>query len=114
MKSAFATLKITDYSIIEGSDGIDLLNIVRNDKANTIKIVFTDENMEYLNGSDTVRIIKKLEDKAMINKYFYASVTAFEDEETRNNIMKSGINSIISKPCTKSTILSFLKNIKLN
>ena len=114
VKSAFATLKITDYSIIEGSDGIDLLNIVRNDKANTIKIVFTDENMEYLNGSDTVRIIKKLEDKAMINKYFYASVTAFEDEETRNNIMKSGINSIISKPCTKSTILSYLKNIKLD
>ena len=114
VKKVFETLKISDYSIIQGSDGIDLLNIVRKDKINAIKLVFTDENMEYLNGSETVKIIRKLEDKGMINKYFYASVTAYEDQETRNNILKSGINTIISKPCTKSTLLSIMKNIILD
>ena len=106
-------MKIEDYLIIEGSDGIDLINIVKNDKGNKIKCILLDENMEYLNGSETVKILRKLEEKNVINKYNYVSVTAFDDQETKNNIIKSGINSILSKPCTKSSLINVVKKLNI-
>ena len=65
--------------------------------------------MMYLNGSEAVRIIRKLEEDYKIPNYKIISVTAFDDEETRNNIVNSGINTILSKPCSKSEILKILK-----
>ena len=67
--------------------------------------------MEYLNGSDAVKFIRKLEEKSKINNYHIISITAFDDQETKNTIMKSGMNSIISKPCTKSSLINIFKNI---
>ncbi len=99
---------IENFQILEGSDGIDLLNILRNDSFGQIKVIFIDENMEYLNGSETVSIERKLEEKKKIKNYKIASVTAFDDVNTRENILKSGANTIISKPCTKSDITNVL------
>ena len=76
-------------------------------------VVELDENMEYLNGSETVKILRKLEEKNVINKYNYVSVTAFDDQETKNNIIKSGINSILSKPCTKSSLINVVKKLNI-
>ena len=113
LKIVLSSMKIEDYLIIEGSDGIDLINIVKNDKGNKIKCILLDENMEYLNGSETVKILRKLEEKNVINKYNYVSVTAFDDQETKNNIIKSGINSILSKPCTKSSLINVVKKLNI-
>ena len=60
IKNVMSTLNIRDFKIIEGSDGIDLLNLVRSDKDHKIKYIFTDENMIYLNGSKAVWLIRKL------------------------------------------------------
>ena len=80
--------------IIEGSDGIELLNIVMKDKNNRIKYIFTDENMEFLNGSEAIRILIKLENNKKIQKYQISSIKTFDDSETRNNILNSGVDSI--------------------
>ena len=42
-------LNLTNFTIIEGSDGIDLLNLVRSDNNYRIKFIFIDEDMMYLN-----------------------------------------------------------------
>ena len=109
IKNVISMLNLTNFSIIEGSDGIDLLNLVRSDNNYRIKFIFTDENMMYLNGSEAFRIIRKLEEDDKIHNYKIISVPAFDDEETRNNIVNSGINTILSKPCSKSEILKILK-----
>ena len=111
IKNVLKTLKINDVDIIEGSDGIDLLNMVRSDKSYKIKSIFIDENMEYLNGSDAIKIVRKMEDNKKVRVYNLVSITAFEDNESKNRILSSGANSIISKPCTKSDITKILSNL---
>ncbi len=110
IKSAFLTLKLQDYEIIEGSDGIDLLNFVRLDHEGRIKIIFTDENMEYINGSEAIKIMRKLEENKKIKNYEIASITAFDDNLTKKKILDSGANLVISKPASKSEILKAVQN----
>jgi DNA-binding NarL/FixJ family response regulator len=111
IKKALSALNINDCNIIEGSDGIDLLNIVRKDEKCKIKCILIDENMEYLNGSEAVKIIRKLEQNNKIKSQHIVSITAFDDIGTRKNILDSGVNTILSKPCTKSNIIEILRNV---
>ena len=108
IKNVLLILKIYDIEIIELSDGIELLNVIIKDKNYQIIYIFTDENMEFLNGSETVRIIRKMEANNKIQNYPIASITAFEDTQTRENIRNSGVNSILTKPCNKSDITNLL------
>ena len=106
--------QINDIEIIELCDGIELLNTVIKDKSNLIKCIFSDENMEFMNGSEAIRIIRKLEGNNRIPCYRIVSITAFEDIETKNYLSKSGFNSILIKPCTKSNIRNILQNLIIN
>jgi signal transduction histidine kinase/CheY-like chemotaxis protein len=96
------------YEVVEYSDGLDILNAVRLDKEKRIKLIFTDENMEYLNGSEAVQILRKFEDNKRINFYPIISITAFDDKISKNRILSSGINTILSKPCSKTAIYNIL------
>ena len=101
-----------DYDIIEGSDGIELLNIIRLDKDNKIKCIFLDENMEYLNGSETISILRKLEHEEKIMKYYIVSITALDDQFSINKVIYSGVDKIIPKPCSKSDLKKIIFNLK--
>jgi signal transduction histidine kinase len=109
IRSILISTKSFSYQIIECSDGIELLNIVKNDKKNKVKLILIDENMEYLNGSDTVKILRNLEDDKKINSYNIISITSFDDKETKSKILKSGLNEVITKPCTKSELKTIFK-----
>jgi len=98
------------YDIVECSDGIELLNLVRLDAGNQIKLILNDENMEYLNGSESVKIIRILEENKKIKYHHIVSITAFDDQQTKERILNSGVNSIITKPCTKSDLSKLLSN----
>ena len=104
-----SNLKMNDFRVVEGCDGIDLLKLVISDKNYRIKYIFTDENMMYLNGSEAVKLIRRFEHDKKIKNYKIISVTAFDDEETRKNIISSGIDEILIKPCTKFDLLNILK-----
>ena len=67
--------------------------------------------MEFINGSEAVRILRKLENFKKIQKYPIISITAFDDPETRNRIKNSGVDSILSKPCTKNEIRKILSTL---
>ncbi len=105
-------LEMDDFRFIEASDGIDLLNIIKTDTKNKIKCIFLDENMEYVNGSEAVKIIRHLEAKKKIPSYNIVSTTAFDDVQTLNNIKDAGFNLILHKPCSKSTITEVINNLK--
>ena len=103
-----------EFEIIEGADGIDALKfIIDKGLINKIKAVFIDENMEYLNGSESVGIMRKLQKMNKTSKFSIASVTAFEDATMKNYIKNSGMDEVYSKPLSRSQFLDFLDKYKI-
>jgi CheY-like chemotaxis protein len=102
----------TEFEVLEGRDGVDIIFQMVNDQSNNnrIKCVITDENMEYINGSYAIQIIRKLEKERKIRNVPIASITAFEDETIRELISKAGADMILSKPCNNKSILKFLED----
>ena len=103
------------FNIIACADGIDILKLIMDDQAegNKISYVFTDENMDYMNGSKAAETLFELKKENRIKDVQIFSVTAFEDEETRKKITKSGINDIFSKPLNKQIILGCIEKYKI-
>jgi CheY-like chemotaxis protein len=46
--------KFTQLRILEGDDGTELINLVQDNSENLIKLIFTDENMTKVEGSEAV------------------------------------------------------------
>jgi CheY-like chemotaxis protein len=105
------SLNMENFSFIEASDGIDLLNIIKTDYSKRIKCIFVDENMEYLNGSEAVKIIRNLENNKKIPQFKMVSITAFDDLETKKNILGAGFDLIVPKPCSKSILTEILNDL---
>jgi len=103
------------YDIVECGDGIEILKCLMEDQliGNKIKAVFTDENMEYMNGSKAVTYLKEIEKGGKIHRCNYFSITAFVDEEHKKSILNSGFDLIITKPITKTKIMEVFKNYNL-
>ena len=70
---------------------------------NRIKYVFTDENMNYFNGSDSIKLLKNLEKMNKIKKLpKFVSVSAEDDEAFKENLIKLGFSFLLPKnPSTK-------------
>ena len=51
-----------DLEVITGSDGVDIIKNVIDDQTNgnLIKCIITDENMEYIKGSEAIRFLRSL------------------------------------------------------
>ncbi len=107
--------KENEFEIIEGRDGIDILYNIINDQSNynEIKCVITDENMEYLNGSEAIHIIRNLEKNKKIKNIVIGSISAFQDEFNLSKIKSSGTDRILQKPCTVNIIKDFLTEYKI-
>ena len=104
----------TNFEIITGEDGIDALKLVIDVKiGKKIKALFIDENMEYLNGSESVSIIRRLQKFDKISKFFIASVTSFEDDDTKNTLKRSGMDDVFSKPMSKNQLIDFFDKYKI-
>jgi CheY-like chemotaxis protein len=90
-------------------DGIDLLNSIKKSRSEAeidIKMIFIDENMDFLNGSETVLLLKKFERNGKIKKIPIISVTAFDDKDNLSTILSSGVDKIISKPVSLQILLN--------
>jgi len=100
-----------DIDIELGEDGIDLLNQVINSQRQgfTYTLIFVDENMNFMNGSKAIGIIRELEKDQKIKRNNIVTVTAFEDEATKSNIMNAGSDIILSKPCRASKIRELME-----
>jgi len=102
------------FEIIEGNDGIDILSsIVANQANGLLKCTFTDENMEYFNGTEAIKLVRKLERENKISKNVIVSTTSYEDEASKNYIISAGADSIIGKPYSKNQILTMLRKFSI-
>lgn len=100
------------FEIVQGRDGIDTLKYVIDDADSLVRIVFTDEHMEYMNGSESARLIKRyFKEKKIQNDIHFVSITCFTDESNTTNIRNSGIDYVINKPATEQKILEVLNCI---
>lgn len=97
------------YVIEELQDGIDIVYEIIKDVNNDIKFVFTDENMDFLNGSKAIEILNDLYHENKIEKVTYVCVTGFDAPEVKDMIRNSGADYVISKPPDPAEIEKILK-----
>jgi CheY-like chemotaxis protein len=104
-----------DYEILTGSDGIDLLNFIRDDEmdGNLIKCIITDENMEFMNGSQAAQIIRNLVEKGSIKPVNIITSTCNEDEITKKRILESGSQCVITKPIDTAELEAMFKKLNI-
>ena len=105
----------SDMEIIVASDGSEMVhNIIQDQyKGNEIKCIFTDENMEYLNGSEAIRIIRNLENRRKVKFVNIISVTSNEEPYFIDEIKKAGAQTVLGKPLTKFVLARVLKEFKI-
>jgi len=105
-----------NYNVVLGSDGLDIIKIALRHEKNynqIVKAIFTDENMDYFNGSDAIRFIRNLEKTKNYQKTKIVSMTCHEDNKIIENIIKIGADCVMSKPLTKNMLLNTFKKIGL-
>ena len=97
------------FGIICCFDGAHaLLKIIEDQgKGNLIKALFIDENMEYLGGTQTVKIIKRLIEDQKIKHISCVSISA--NDEVQENVY----DLILPKPISKVALQEGLKKLKL-
>jgi len=104
--------KQIDLEIITCTDGVEILKYISDEEIfEDIKIIITDENMEYLNGSEAIKIIRGIEQRKKCPKKLIISLTCHEDNDFINNIKQSGADFIITKPLSIQKISGFFEQI---
>ena len=101
--------------MIEGYDGVDIIKFIIDDQMNNnkIKCVITDENMEFINGSVAIKILKDLEKERKIKPIIFASNTVHDNQEIKDDLRNSGIDYFIPKMCNEKEILSFFSEFSI-
>lgn len=102
-----------NWGILVGKDGIDCLKHVIDDNDNDrkIKLIITDENMNYMQGSSATSILRKLEQIQKIKPLFIVSLTAFMDKENHDYILSNGANIVCVKPLSYKKLQEILINV---
>jgi CheY-like chemotaxis protein len=104
-----------NFELIQLSDGVDIIKSVIEDQrnGNLISCVLTDENMEYVNGSQAFVFLKDLEKSSKILNVKFITITSHESKEKVDFLINIGIDLVLEKPLTKSILLSALQELKI-
>lgn len=112
IKKIVTNLNIGPMNVIKASDGLDTLNLIVLDqmKHNQIRLVISDENMNYCNGSDSFSLLTKMFLTEKLRKIPLWILTALEeDNDLRVLMQKSGCELIMKKPVSKSSLEEHLR-----
>jgi CheY-like chemotaxis protein len=93
------------FEIIEGTDGSDIINSYKN-KNQQFNIIFTDEKMLEVDGSQAITYIRRNEEKYGEKNVPIISVTG---EEETNHIKNNGATFVLKKPALKKDIENILQ-----
>ena len=116
IKSYLSKQLLLNYNIIQCDDGIDMLKLIKDDQdtqTNKIKIIITDENMEYMSGSTAISIIKSIELNNKFKNVFFVSLTAYSDVSTINSILLKGADLVMEKPLNSLKIEEIFKRFTM-
>jgi CheY-like chemotaxis protein len=113
IKLSLKNLNLKNIEIIKGNDGVDLIKQVIIDQSqNRILCIFTDENMEYLSGSEACKIIRDMEYNNRINKQIICSISAGPELNSGNKDKLFDYH--FEKPLISLKFEEFLKKILKN
>jgi CheY-like chemotaxis protein len=90
-----------NYEILEGTDGTDLVRYVVNDTNDLIRLIFTDENMNEVEGSEAIRAIRDIKENKSIK---VVSITSVEDDVSIKLIKDAGADRVYKKPVTRELL----------
>ncbi len=76
-----------------------------------LKGIFTDENMDYFNGTQAIEFIRKLEKIKNYRKTQIVSMTCHENTKITDYIVEKGADYVLLKPLTKNMVLNIFKKI---
>lgn len=96
------TLSNTGAQIFHAKNGLEAIEIVQN---NAIDLILMDIKMPIMNGLEAARKIKSMRKKIPI-----IAQTAFTLEYDKKYSIDSGCDAYLSKPITKSQLLSIISN----
>lgn len=102
--------------IIGCSDGIDIIQQIISDQkyGNRIKCVFTDECMEYMNGSEAVTKLKDFErQRKLKNLPKLVLVTAHTDDNITDSLKALGFDYVLQKSPQVNQIEQALRLLKI-
>lgn len=99
-----------DSSIIlkQAEDGIQLMNILRNESYTLPKLIFLDINMPKLNGFECLEQIKQ---DFNLKSLSVIMLSTSNDSEAKNKALTLGASSYAVKPNTFGELKSLIKNI---
>lgn len=103
-----------EFDVISANDGLDILNYVMEDqfKGNLIKCIITDENMEFINGSEAICLLQKLQQRNKIKEIPVIFLTGLDQEYGRHFIKDFENFQFLSKPISSIELEKLL--VKLN
>lgn len=114
VQKILSKLSLNKVIVKKGSDGIDTINLVIQDqiKYNKIKLVISDENMNYCNGSDSYYLLNKMYKNDKLKKIPLWILTALEDDNELKNIKnKSGCDLILKKPASYTLLYENISKV---
>jgi len=90
-----------NIEIIKGDDGLDILSNVIEDQfnGNLIKCIITDENMEFINGTEAIGFLDRLQRRNKIRSLSVIMLSSYEDNYMKKvNLNESLTCEYMSKP----------------
>lgn len=95
-----------DYDIIIGNDGYDIVKMAMlyEKKYHLIKCIFTDENMDYMPGSEAIAFLRKFEKIKKLKNTKVILCSCHEDRTILNNTIKAGADDVLSLPISKNVL----------
>jgi len=103
------------FKVEEANDGSDIINniVLDQQKNNRIKCIITDENMEYINGSQAIKIIRDLEKDNRIKPVTIVSNSSIEENTFKKLIHEDGVDYFLPKPCNENQLTKFFESNKI-
>ena len=104
-----------DFEVLTANDGVGILNLVIEDQfnGNLIKCIITDENMEFINGSEAVGFLAKLRRRNKIRNVSIIFLSSYEDNYNLTNITDVLDCELMSKPISNRELQSKLEEMKI-
>lgn len=116
--SSLKKFRIADYKIISLKDGCELISVVIDlhikSKISCLKLIISDENMTYLNGSDSLRVVEAILFKISIRPISSVIITAIEEAEALRELqLKAKCMTVLKKPVSSASLVSIFEKVKL-
>ena len=93
-------------------DGFDIIQLYLQDQIErNIKLIITDENMDYFNGSEAIKFIKNFEKLKNIDSLYIVSLSGNEDPNMKEYLKKCGATTCLDKPFSKNNFKTIIEDI---